>query len=86
MLFSRLYKIMVDKVIFVGFRGSIVFSEYVIENACQWKFSILESMAQPAQRFGEGHKFLGDQNVWFQANNTILFGKTAFKAQNDYIF
>jgi len=26
------------------------------------------------------------QNVWFQANNTILFGKTPLKAQNDYIF
>ena len=26
------------------------------------------------------------QNVWFSENNTILFGKTPLKAQNDYIF
>jgi len=28
----------------------------------------------------------GEQNIWFWANNTILFGKTPLKAQNDYIF
>ena len=27
----------------------------------------------------------GDQNVWFLANNTILFGKTPLKAQNDCV-
>ena len=31
-------------------------------------------------------KIFWGQNVWFQANNTILFRKTPIKAQNDYIF
>jgi len=31
-------------------------------------------------------KNFGGQNGWFQANNTILFGKTPLKAQNHYIF
>jgi len=31
-------------------------------------------------------KNLGEQSVWFYANNTILFGKTPLKAQNEYIF
>ena len=31
-------------------------------------------------------KIGGRQNVWFLANNTILFRKTPLKAQDDYIF
>ena len=31
-------------------------------------------------------KNLGGPNTWIQANNTILFGKSPRKAQNDYIF
>ena len=33
-----------------------------------------------------GAKKWGAQKMWFQANNTILFGKLILKAQNDYIF
>jgi len=28
----------------------------------------------------------GGQNVWFLANNAILFGKTLLKTQNDHVF
>ena len=31
-------------------------------------------------------KIWGRQNVWFRANNAILFGILPLKAQNDYIF
>ena len=31
-------------------------------------------------------KIFGVQNVWFWANNTILFGIPPLKAQNDYMF
>ena len=47
---------------------------------------MLCTVALPAQECGRGQKIWGGQYVWFQANNTILFGKPSLKAQNDYIF
>jgi len=43
---------------------------------CQWH-------SQP-KILGGAKKFWGGQNVWFYTNNTILFGKTHLKTQNDY--
>ena len=39
--------------------------------------------SQP-KNLGGAKKFGGGQNVWFETNNTILFGKPSLKAQNDY--
>ena len=55
-----------------------------------WKWTevnyLLHTNEQQNQWRSQPKNFGGGQNVWFSANNTILFGKTPLKARNDYIF
>jgi len=74
---------MVNNVTFVGFRGAIVQSPRLPLDPPTRTQDVRNSVTSP--KFWRGQKIWEDQNVWFYAYNTILFGIPPVKAQNDYM-